>query len=110
MYKRQDSSSTKGYYYGACFSPDGTKLYASTSSFGIGSTMYYGKVRQFNLSLTSLPAIIASNTIVFNDLVNQLDNLGDLKRGKNGKIYFGSGKTTQPYLHRIDIPLSLIHI
>jgi len=99
-----DSSNTKGYYYGACFSPDGTKLYASTSSFGIGSTMYYGKVRQFNLSFVSLPAIIASNTLVYTDVLNKLDNIGDLKRGKDGKIYFSSGKTTLPYMHRIDAP------
>ncbi|GAA4456957.1 gliding motility-associated C-terminal domain-containing protein [Rurimicrobium arvi] len=102
-----DSSRTLGYYYGACFSADGSKLYASTSSFGIGTVMHYGKVRQFDLSLGSLAAVIASNTIVFTDMVNQLDNMGDLKRGKDGKIYFGSGKPAAPYvpyMHRIDAP------
>lgn len=99
-----DSSGTKGYYYGACFSPDGSKLYASVSSFAYSNTFYYGKVRQFNLSLTSLPAIIASNTIVYTDNVYQMDNIGDLKRGKDDKIYFGSGKTALPYMHCINAP------
>ena len=102
--KLLDSSSTKGYYYGACFSPDGTKLYASTSSFAYNSVFYYGKVRQFNLSLASLPAIVASNTVVYTDNVYLPDNIGDLKRGKDGKIYFGSDKANAATMHRIDLP------
>ena len=104
--KLLDSSTTKGYYYGACFSPDNTKLYASTSSFAYNSVFYYGKVRQFNLSLLTLPAIVASNTIVYTDNVYLPDNIGDLKRGKDNKIYFGSGKANAATMHRIALPNS----
>lgn len=101
-----DSSSTLGYYYGACFSPDNSKLYATTSSFGYLNTLYYGKVRQFNVSLASAATIIASNTIVFTDFSgSDLDRLGDLKRGKNGKIYFSSGKSSS-FIHCINSPNS----
>jgi gliding motility-associated-like protein len=101
-----DSSSTLGYYYGACFSPDNTKLYASTSAFAHGGIFYYGKVRQFNLSLPTFPAIIASNTVVYADNVYQPGFLGDLKRGKDGKIYVGGGNPSSgfPFMHIINTP------
>lgn len=102
-----DSSSTNGYYYGACFSPDDSKLYASTSSFTNGNAFNYGKVCQFNLSLGSLPSIVASKTVVFADNVLLENNMGDLKRGIDGKVYFGSGQphgTAVPFMHRIDFP------
>ncbi|PZF71584.1 T9SS type B sorting domain-containing protein [Taibaiella soli] len=93
-----DSSSTLGYYYGACFSPDNSKLYATTSSFSYLNTFYSGKVRQFNLTLSPPAAIIASNTVVFSSFVYSLDNLGDLKRAVNGKIYFGNGLSAMNYI------------
>jgi gliding motility-associated-like protein len=101
-----DSSNTLGYYYGACFSPDNSKLYASTSAFAYSGTFYYGKVRQFDLSLGSMPAVIASNTIVYTDNVYQPGFLGDLKRGKNGKIYMGGGNPVSglPFMHIINTP------
>ncbi|OJW79590.1 MAG: hypothetical protein BGO69_12740 [Bacteroidetes bacterium 46-16] len=99
-----DSSSTVGYYYGACFSPDNNKLYASTSSFSDGTTFYAGKVRQFDLSLSTPAAIILSNTVVFTDFVYALNRLGDLKRGDDGKIYFSSGEPATSTLHRINNP------
>lgn len=99
-----DSSSTLGYYYGACFSPDNGKLYASTSSFSYSGTFYPGKVRQFNLSLASTAAIIASNTIVFSDSYYGLNNVGDMKRGVDGKIYFGAGWSPVPAMHSITAP------
>ena len=105
-----DSSSTLGYYYGACFSPDNTKLYGSTSSFNYGGNFYYGKVRQFDLSLSTPTAIIASNTLVFTDWTTATNNIGDLQRGVNGRIYFGSGKPAPfatsyiPSMHCISLP------
>lgn len=99
-----DSSSTLGYYYGTCFSPDNSKLYTSTSSFSHANSFYSGKVRQFNLSLGTTAAVIASNTIVFTDFSNTPDKLGDLKRGKNGKIYFSSGEPAVSTMHSINTP------
>ncbi len=98
-----DSSSTLRYYYGTCFSPDNGKLYASTSSFGYGGTYYPGKVRQFDVSLSTTAAIIASNTVVFTDYSASLDCLGELQRGKDDKIYFSSGKSSA-YIHAINLP------
>lgn len=86
-----DSSSTTGYYYGACFSPDSKVLYATTCSFSIGTIFNTGKVHQFNCSLPTAAAIAASNTVVYNNPVYDGDVLGDLKRAPDGKIYFGGG-------------------
>lgn len=99
-----DSSGTLGNYYGACFSPDNSKLYATVSSFSSGGTFYAGKVRQFDVSLSTPAAIVASNTIVFTDLVYALNRLGDLKRGEDGKIYFSSAEPANSTLHRINNP------
>lgn len=102
-----DSSSTLGYYYGACFSPDNSKLYASTSSFARNGTYYYGKVRQFDLSMPTVPAVIASNTLIYTDWYMVNDNIGDLKRANDGRIYLGSGNPNTsniPTMHRINFP------
>lgn len=99
-----DSSSTTGYYYGTCFSGDNSKLYASTSSFAYGGTFYYGTVRQFDLSLATPAAVIASNTAVFTDAVYETNKLGDLQRGRNGKLYFSSGNPVLSTLHCINNP------
>ncbi len=98
-----DSSSTMGYYYGACFSPDNSKLYATVSSFKFQNVFHSGKVRQFNLDLPNLSSIIASNTVVFTDTYTVIDRLGDLKRGKDDKIYFVSGGGS-PNIHAINSP------
>ena len=98
-----DSSSTKAYYYGACFSPDNSKLYATVSSFYYQNTFYAGKVRQFDVSLPNITSIIASNTVVFTDPYTNGDRLGDLKRGLNNKIYFVSGNAS-PNIHAIIAP------
>lgn len=102
-----DSSSTLGYYFGACFSPGNSILYATTSSFSYNSTFYYGKVRQFDLSLSTPAAIASSNTIVFSDLVYALDRVGDLKAGEDGKIYFSSAEPVNSTLHCINSPNNL---
>jgi gliding motility-associated-like protein len=99
-----DSSSTLGNYFGACFSPDNSKLYATTSSFANAGTFYYGKVRQFDISLSTPAAITASNTIVFTDFVYAISRLGDLKRGEDDKIYFSSAEPANSTLHCINSP------
>lgn len=102
-----DSSSTLGYYYGACFSSDNSKLYATKSSFTYGGAFHPGELRQFNTGLSTIAAIIASNTLVFTDNVHLPDNFGDLKRGEDGKIYIGSGRPHPPYtpyMHCINTP------
>ncbi|HTN44766.1 MAG TPA: gliding motility-associated C-terminal domain-containing protein [Flavipsychrobacter sp.] len=96
-----DSSRSSAYYYGACFSPDNSKLYATTSSFSSSGTFYSGKVHQFDLNAGAANNIIASRTVIFSGNVYALDNLGDLKRAKDGKIYFGSG---QGMMHSISHP------
>ena len=98
-----DSSST-AHYYGACFSPDGSKLYATQSFEEVNGVWQTSKVGQFDVSLSTPAAIAASSTIVYNDLVNHSENLGDLKRAPDGRIYFGSNKSPQTFLHRIDLP------
>lgn len=102
-----DSSSTHGYFYGACFSPDNNKLYVTTSSFAKNGIYNFGKVRQYDLSLPTTPAIIASNTTIYTDWNMIDDNIGDLKRGADGRIYLGSGKpnpSNAPSMHRINFP------
>ncbi len=101
-----DSSSSDGFYYGTCFSPDNTKLYATTSSYSIGSVVHPGKVKQFNVSLGSTAAIIASNTLIYTDTATQTRDLGDLKRGIDGKIYISSrnAASISVYMHNISNP------
>lgn len=96
-----DSSSTKGYYYGACFSPDNSKLYATSSSFAYADTFYAGTLLQYNLSVASATDIIASRMLMYRNYVAAHNNFGDLKRGKDGKMYFGDGLSQ---VHCIDNP------
>lgn len=101
-----DSSTTERRYYGVCFSEDGSKLYASESSFflqGTYGTFFPGKVRQFDLSLPGLPAVIASNTVLYTDPGQLPDLVGDLQRAVDGKIYFSSAYSNIPF-HVISDP------
>jgi hypothetical protein len=74
-------------YYGASFSPDGTKVYAN-----IGSTY------QFDLNASN---ITASKTLVGNG-----SGVTDLKLGPDGKIYLPANTPTTPgrYMARINFP------
>lgn len=99
-----DSSSTLGNYFGACFSPDNSKLYATTSSFSYSGNFYSGKVKQFDVSLSTPAAIAGSNTMVYSDFVYALNRVGDLKRGEDGKIYFSSAEPANSTLHCISSP------
>ncbi|MFN0189627.1 MAG: M43 family zinc metalloprotease [Bacteroidia bacterium] len=72
------------YAYGLEFSPDGTKVYGTTVSFG-------GEIYQFNMLAGSPAAILASATIIGSS-VNQPKAL---QLGPDGKIYatkFGSSQ------------------
>ncbi len=63
-----------GNNYGAEFSPNSTKLYTST--------LYGTEVYQYNVSLPTTAAIVASKT-----LVGTTANAGDLKLAPDNKIY-----------------------
>jgi gliding motility-associated-like protein len=102
-----DSSSTAEYYYGACFSSDNTKLYATTSSFTNGGTFYPEHVWQYNVGLGTLPAIIGSKTLLYTDTTPLDGDVSDLKRAIDGKMYMGSGgpySTGPVYMHCINSP------
>lgn len=76
-----------GMFYGACFSPDGTKLYATKC--------YEQKVFQYDLSLPSIAAVRASRTTIlanpnYGNAYPDEYILGELKRGIDGKIYLAN--------------------
>ncbi len=83
------------YYYGVCFSPDNSKLYATTYADS------GGRLYQFDLTRPTPAAIRASKTLVFENPVYWVlhffgwdpwaDPLADLKNGTDGKIYFSNG-------------------
>jgi gliding motility-associated-like protein len=81
------------YYYGLCFSPDNSKLYATTREWP-------GKVYQFDLSLPTAAAVRLSKTLVFTNTAYWVYNLywfpsadvlNDIKSGPDGKLYFTNG-------------------
>lgn len=91
-------------FAGAGFSPDNSKLYVSTS----GHTNFMvspGKLYQFDLNQTTLPAIIASKTLIITnqpsifpsigqcDLIGE-NPLGEIKTGPDGKVYIDNGSYT----------------
>lgn len=63
--------------YGACFSPDNTKLYASNA----------GNIFQYDLSLPTFAEVLNSRLFIGNC------NLTDLKVGPDGRIYFQSPRS-----------------
>lgn len=72
--------------YGACFSPDGTKLYLSTNYFDGGG--FFDDILQYDITLPTMAAIQASRTIVHTmSFPSFLTNAGDLKLAPDGKIY-----------------------
>lgn len=88
---------------GACFSPDNTKLYTTQNDYppANGFRHYEGRVYQYDLTLPTLNAIIASKTLIItNPLTIENDpyqcggchcpmnmGLGDMKLSPHGKIY-----------------------
>lgn len=101
-----DSGSSNGYYYGACFSQDNTKLYVTTSAYNIRGMIYPGKIKQFDISLGTTVAIMASNTLLYTDTAAQNFDLGDLKRGIDGKIYISvqNISSASAHMHVISSP------
>ncbi|WEK17927.1 MAG: gliding motility-associated C-terminal domain-containing protein [Candidatus Pedobacter colombiensis] len=94
-------------YNGICFSPDGTKLYASQNyrSQSITTGLSAGKLFQYDLSLVSTPAIIASKTLIITNPPSMMENgltcslvapnpLGEIKQGSDGKLYVDNGSYT----------------
>lgn len=86
------------WYYGVCFSPDNSKLYATRNDFFFNpaySQMKIGKVFQYDLDQNSVPDIIASKTLILENptflrppfcVVNSAE-LGDMRTGPDARIY-----------------------
>ncbi len=72
--------------YGACFSPDNSKLYV----VGGDSATQISQVIQYDLGLINTFDIINSKYIVAENgiVAGSVSNFSDLKLGPNGKIYF----------------------
>lgn len=88
-------------FYGVCFSPDGSKIYGSVPlAFALGQP---GGIFQYDLSLPTSTAIIASKTQVSPGGANFA---GDIAAGPNGKLYVSKGFnfTPDPTPDRIDNP------
>jgi gliding motility-associated-like protein len=91
-------------FAGAGFSPDNSKLYVSTNTH-TNFMISPGKLFQFDLNQTSLPAIIASKTLIITnqpsifpsigqcDLIGE-NPLGEIKTGPDGKVYIDNGSYT----------------
>ncbi|MBD0254766.1 MAG: gliding motility-associated C-terminal domain-containing protein [Cytophagales bacterium] len=97
-----------GFYYGVSFSPDGSKLYASTGWLGaVGCAKLY----QFNLDA---PDIAASQVLLYDNAGTGYPNpyfpgrtclslaVGAIQIGPDGKIYVTNWE--YPYLHVIHNP------
>ncbi|WP_103919377.1 hypothetical protein, partial [Candidatus Venteria ishoeyi] len=79
--------------YGVEFSPDGTKLYCSTTN--------NNKVYQFNMQAGSGAAIIASGQLV---ITSASTNIGGMQIGPDSKIYLG--RYNNNYVGVINFPNS----
>jgi hypothetical protein len=77
--------------YGVGFSPDGTKLYVTTTN--------WGKVFQYDLSLASWAETIASRTQL---AAENPDSWRDVKLGPDNKVYVS--RAMRQYLARIENP------
>lgn len=97
-------------FHGLCFSPGGTKLYV-TQNYRYNGITEAGRLFQYNLSLSGLPAIINSKTSIIenppclqDDISGQCivvgqNPLGEIKAGPDGKLYIDNGSyTCQSYL------------
>ncbi len=81
-----DRSNRDNHYYGICFSPDNTKLYATSPS----------QLVQFDLSLKDTSAVTASKAAI------NAQTYGAVRRGPDGKVY--SANYLQSALHVINKP------
>ena|GEM_PF-845463 len=78
-------------YYGLCFSPDNTKLYAGSH--------FPNTIHQFDISLPTIDAMRASETLI-DDMGVVIP--GDMRTGPDGKLYIAAFEKN--YLNRIDFP------
>lgn len=85
-------------YYGASFSPDGSRLYLSGAWFG-------SYIHQYNLLAGSQTAIVNSRTILFNDTTAS-HNVAAMQLATNGKLYVAVGYAYQ-WLDVINNPNAL---
>lgn len=91
-------------YYGVCFSPDGSKLYATA--------LFERRLYQFDLAQPSTASVIASKTLVLTNPYgsSQPDKfiLGDVKRAINGRLYLSNNVcfsgSSQEAMHEIQFP------
>jgi gliding motility-associated-like protein len=83
--------------YGAEFSPDNTKLY-STEFSGTMNTL-----SQFDISLPTTAAIVASRTVLSSMPINTNGLMGDMKLGKDNKIYRIADFTPPTINRNIDV-------
>ena len=77
--------------YGVAFSPDGTKLYVTTTNAG--------KVYQYDLSLGSWAQTVADRTLL---VAQNPDSWRDVKLGPDNKIYIT--RAMRNYISRIENP------
>lgn len=85
-------------YYGASFSPDGSKLYLSGAWFGT-------YIHQYNLLAGSPNAIVNSRTIIYNNpLITP--TLSAMQLATDGKLYISS-RNTIPSINVINDPNAL---
>lgn len=77
------------FHYGVCFSPDNSKLYCYEQDRFSFSTQgsYPHRINQYDISLGSTPAIIASKYRV-SDTSASLSNISDIKLAPDGKVYY----------------------
>lgn len=86
-------------YFGLCYSPDGSRLYAS-QVYPLPNDGQQGQVYQFDMTLSSPQAITASKTLIITNPLEACYNallscycdtlsspIGDLKLGPDGQIY-----------------------
>ncbi len=87
-----------GHYYGVCFSPDDSRLYAYASSNNYSRARLF----QFDLTQPTAAAITASKTELFTFESDNGAESTDMRIGPDGRIYFGVH--FGDHLHRINQP------
>ncbi|SKA32788.1 gliding motility-associated C-terminal domain-containing protein [Chitinophaga eiseniae] len=88
-----------------CFSPDNSKLYAS-QNYWINGLLMPGRLFQYDVDQSGLPAIIASKNLIITNQPSLLQDisglciltvqnpLGEIKAGPDRKVYIDNGSQT----------------
>jgi len=107
-FSTQQSVDNHSFFRDICFSPDGSKLYATFNQFINGFTQP-GRLFQYDIGLLSLPAITASKAIIITNLPSYFPSidmlcsaivqnpLGEMKCGPDGVLYIDNGSYTCLY-------------